>query len=76
MVVYIHNANIHCNIFCTDSMRCIETTDKPSNTLGMFAFSVSMAIHMIFIFVTLIGRRYVMDDFDLLLSLQETKIYN
>lgn len=56
-------------------MRSVET-DIPSNTLRMFAFSVSMAIHMIFIFVTLIGRRYVMDDFDLLLSLQETKIYN
>lgn len=71
----MNNAKIHCNNFCTDSMRSVET-DIPSDTLGMFAFSVSMAIHMIFIFVTLIGRRYDMDDFDLLLSLQETKIYN
>lgn len=52
--------------FCTDSMRSVKTTDIPSNTIWIVAFSISMAIHMIFITVSCINRRYYC-GFDLIL---------
>lgn len=52
---------------CTDSMRSVEATDIPSNTLWIVAFSITMTIHIIFISVMLIGRRYDNYGFGLLL---------
>uniref|UniRef100_A0A8W8P1M3 Uncharacterized protein n=1 Tax=Magallana gigas TaxID=29159 RepID=A0A8W8P1M3_MAGGI len=49
------------NCLCDDkheSLQNIETLNGPSCTLWIVFFSISMAIHIIFISVTLIGRRY------------------
>ncbi|XP_034321050.2 uncharacterized protein [Magallana gigas] len=50
------NGNCWCD-FKHDNLRNFETTDAPSTTVWIVAFSLSLVIHIIFISATLISRR-------------------
>lgn len=46
------------NLFFTDSLRNVETTDETSSTFWIVAFFISLLINIVFVSAILISRRY------------------